>query len=265
MKYLVMECHPGYAVLLDEEGRFLKAANMHYEVGQTVEDPVLLRCAPEKRKVVPFARALTAVAACLALVFGFGFYYNYVASYSAIILSINPQVRLELNRQGQVVSLVGTNQDGVELLKDYDGRGKDKVTVADELIDRAIAMGFLSQGGQVSFNISAPDELVVESYSRELRSGVEEYFSNRITIDLNFSAQETVPSQPKELTLQDALTLALRHAGVDVSQASVTALELVRGEEISYFQVEFTAGDVHYIYHLGKEKGRLLYFRQYTQ
>ena len=153
----------------------------------------------------------------------------------------------------------------MELLKDYDGRGKDKVTVADELIDRAIAMGFLSQGGQVSFNISAPDELVVESYSRELRSGVEEYFSNRITIDLNFSAQETVPSQPKELTLQDALTLALRHAGVDVSQASVTALELVRGEEISYFQVEFTAGDVHYIYHLGKEKGRLLYFRQYTQ
>lgn len=27
MSYLVMECHPGYAVLLDEEGRFLKAAN----------------------------------------------------------------------------------------------------------------------------------------------------------------------------------------------------------------------------------------------
>ena len=24
MSYLVMECHPGYAVLLDEDGRFLK-------------------------------------------------------------------------------------------------------------------------------------------------------------------------------------------------------------------------------------------------
>ena len=27
MNYLVMETHPGYCVLLDEEGRFLKAAN----------------------------------------------------------------------------------------------------------------------------------------------------------------------------------------------------------------------------------------------
>ena len=42
MSYLVMECHPGYAVLLDEEGRFLKAANLRYETGQTVYDPCLL-------------------------------------------------------------------------------------------------------------------------------------------------------------------------------------------------------------------------------
>ena len=40
MKYMVMECHTGYAVLLDEEGRFWKAANLHYQVGETVEDPV---------------------------------------------------------------------------------------------------------------------------------------------------------------------------------------------------------------------------------
>lgn len=36
MNYLVMECHPGYAVVLDETGRFLKVANMRYEVGQRV-------------------------------------------------------------------------------------------------------------------------------------------------------------------------------------------------------------------------------------
>ena len=37
MKYLVMETHPAYAVVLDNEGRFLKAANLHYQVGDTVE------------------------------------------------------------------------------------------------------------------------------------------------------------------------------------------------------------------------------------
>ena len=28
MSYLVMECHPGYVVLLDEEGRFLESGNL---------------------------------------------------------------------------------------------------------------------------------------------------------------------------------------------------------------------------------------------
>ena len=40
MSYIVMECHSSYAILLDEEGRFLKAANLHYQVGQKVCDPV---------------------------------------------------------------------------------------------------------------------------------------------------------------------------------------------------------------------------------
>ena len=34
MNYLVMEVHPAYAVVLDEEGRFLKAANLRYQVGE---------------------------------------------------------------------------------------------------------------------------------------------------------------------------------------------------------------------------------------
>ena len=43
MSYMVIECRRSYAILLDEEGRFLKAANLHYKVGQTVSDPVLMR------------------------------------------------------------------------------------------------------------------------------------------------------------------------------------------------------------------------------
>ena len=57
---------------------------------------------------------------------------------------------MDLNRQGTVVGLMGTNEDGETLLEGYDGKGKDKITVADELIDRAIEMGFLSEGGRVS-------------------------------------------------------------------------------------------------------------------
>ena len=38
-----MEVHPAYAVVLDEAGRFLKAANLRYQVGDTVRDIVELR------------------------------------------------------------------------------------------------------------------------------------------------------------------------------------------------------------------------------
>ena len=50
MNYMVMECHPSYAVLLDEEGRFLKAANLHYKTGQIVHDPVLMKEEPAKQR-----------------------------------------------------------------------------------------------------------------------------------------------------------------------------------------------------------------------
>ena len=184
MSYLVMECHPGYAVLLDDEGRFFKAANHQYEVGQRVYDPVLMREEPQKQShtIRWIGGAVAAIAACLLLVFGIGYYQNYLQPYSSIYLTINPEVQMDLNRQGTVVELTGTNEDGEKLLEGYDGKGKDKVTVADELIDRAIAMGFLSEGGQISFSIDSPDEAMFQEYGMQLRTQVEEYLDGRMTV-----------------------------------------------------------------------------------
>lgn len=183
MKYLVMECHPGYAILLDEEGRFRKAANLHYKVGQTVRDPVWMRT--ERRRPARWVRSgIAAAAACLLLFLGAQFYQGYLQPYSFIYLTINPEVRMNLNRQGTVVGLAGTNADGEALLEGYDGRGKDKVTVADELIDRAIEMGFLSDGGRVSFSIDAPDEALFQAYGTELRTEVTEHLDGRILVTL---------------------------------------------------------------------------------
>ena len=80
MSYLVMECHPGYAVLLDEEGRFLKAANLRYEIGQTVYDPVLMKDTPEKQRhtIRWISSGIAAIAACFLLLFGFSYYQNYM-------------------------------------------------------------------------------------------------------------------------------------------------------------------------------------------
>ena len=69
MKYMVMECHPGYAVVLSDDGNFLKVANMHYEVGQTVADVIEMQYPlPEKKKKSRWIYTIAATAACLALI-----------------------------------------------------------------------------------------------------------------------------------------------------------------------------------------------------
>ena len=196
MKYMVMECHTGYAVLLDEEGRFWKAADLHYEVGQTVENPLLMKQPqPSGRRRITrlVSSTVAAAAACLFLFFGFGYYQNYLRIYSSIYLSINPEVQMDLNRYGNVVRLTGTNEDGAKLLEGYSGRGKDKLTVADELIDRAIAMGFLSEGGQVSFFIDSPEDALFQEYGTELRTEINEHLDGRITITIEIVNYQDTP------------------------------------------------------------------------
>ena len=196
MKYMVMECHTGYAVLLDEEGRFWKAADLHYEVGQTVENPLLMKQPqPSGRRRITrlVSSTVAAAAACLFLIFGFSYYQNYLRIYSSIYLSINPEVQMDLNRYGNVVRLTGTNEDGAKLLEGYSGRGKDKLTVADELIDRAIEMGFLSEGGQVSFFIDSPEDALFQEYGTELRTEINEHLDGRITITIEIVNYQDTP------------------------------------------------------------------------
>ena len=202
MNYMVMECHPSYAVLLDEEGRFLKAANLHYKTGQIVHDPVLMKEEPAKqRNLMRWARSgMAAAAACFLLLIGFNYYQNNVVSYSSIYLANNPRVQMDLNRQGTVVALTGTNENGGALLEGYDGKGKDKVTVADELIDRAIEMGFLSEGGQISFSIDAPDDALIQKYGEELQTEVLKYLENQFTITVEITNYQTGETESTQST-----------------------------------------------------------------
>ena len=85
MKYIVMECHIGYAVVLDEDGRFLKVANRNYQVGQTVTDVIEMSGSADSvtdvaemeemsskartgRKARSWMYSVAAMAACLVLV-----------------------------------------------------------------------------------------------------------------------------------------------------------------------------------------------------
>lgn len=182
MKYMVMECRPSYAILLDEEGCFKKAANLHYEVGQIVEEPVLMRDGAAAPSGFPVwvRGAAAAAAACLVLLLGTGYYQNYMRPSAFIHMAINPKVQMDINRRGTVIEVSGENQDGEALISGYSARGKEKVEVAEELLERAMEMGFLKDGGTVSFAIDAPDEDIFQEYGVELRTEITDYLEGRV-------------------------------------------------------------------------------------
>jgi len=195
MKHMVMECHPGYAVVLDENGRFLKTANLQYEVGQIVTEVVELQLpeqTPRKKQGSRILVTFAAMAACMALAVT-GFFHT--RPYASVYMKINPEVRIDVNRRDRVVDVEGMNPDGTRLLEGYEHAKKDLDTVMDELVDRAIDLDYLHEGGTVSLSLDAEEDWVT-SHSDHLDTHLQEYLTDRITVTID--VERKTASQPAE-------------------------------------------------------------------
>ena len=207
MKYLVMEARPSYAILLDEEGRFVRAANLHYEPGQTVEHIVPMRTrAPKSKGVLIWLPGMLA-AACLVLMAAV-LLRAPITPYASVYLTINPQVRIDVDRQSVARGLEGVNPDGQALVEGYDWKGKHLDQVTDELIDRAVDMGYLAPGGAITIDLEAEDEDWAVQTNQALQTHLEEYlqYQNlRVTVQVGQSV--SIPVAP-ETTAAPAPTAA---------------------------------------------------------
>ena len=192
MKYLVMECHNGYAVLMDEESRFVTAANMHYEVGQTVTDPVLLETENKQkhggRRIIMRAMRVTAAAACLVLAGFTGYRFfspDKPAPHSVVFVSDAAEIEMKLDKNGSVVKLTSDSECGNQIIEKYiesHGRTSDRVDTANDLLALQINDGYISSGD------------TVEVYIPESNSACEEYkaeFENKMAdLDIKVDIKE---------------------------------------------------------------------------
>ena len=193
MKYLVLELHPAYAVLLDEQGRFLKAANLGYSVGQKVEQPVLLRS--PRLLTLNFAAigGLAGAAACACLVF-FGYYQPNYATYGTLQMAINPQVEMTLSRTDRVLALEGLNADGADLIQGYDFAGRRSDEVAEDLVERAFDLGFLEEGGPVFLSVDGGDDAWQDDTENRVKDTLESRYAQTIVIYLGEPGPEPTPT-----------------------------------------------------------------------
>ncbi len=194
MTYLVMETNNGYCIVLDEAGRFIKAANFNYEVGQTLEHIHELTTSAPRSGIRKFSAALASIAAIIALFFGLRFYQGYMTTFASVYLQINPEVRIDVNRNDQVVGIEAINEDGQTLIQGYEYNRKKLDSVTDDLIDLAIAKGYLSEGGTVTVRLDAPDEEWFLNKGIGLRQSLSTHLQEKMSVTiqiLKFSSDES--------------------------------------------------------------------------
>ena len=200
MKYMVMECHPGYAVVLDENGKFIKAANMHYEVGQIVTEIVEMDSSEDKTlrsNKLRWIYSAALIAACFLLVL-IPFLFMSDTAVASVYMTINPEVCLDVNENDVVIRLKSVNADGKPLIKNYDYKNKK----LDVLVDLAIEKEFLGEGGKIKLSIETDDDQWADSYGNFLDSKIKEHLSGKIAVGIEVMDKKTdkiiVPLQNEE-------------------------------------------------------------------
>ncbi len=195
MRYLVMECHLSYALVMDSRGQFLKVPNLGYTVGQQLDQVYLPTSHRGKRR-----RMAAILAACLCiLALGFGTWHLCFLPYGSVRMEINPNLMITVNRLDRVLRVEGLNDDGETLLAGYSPQGGTLEAVAAQLADRAMGLGYLKQGGVITITALSPHGDWRAAAQNQLILGLSDHLDHQVTITTDQPSDKLAePDAPKE-------------------------------------------------------------------
>lgn len=191
MKYLVMENHESHSIVMDESGIFYRIANLGYEIGETVTDPVFMKTPEKQQKHLNWKKLSTIAAIFICfLLAGIPFVNNYNESDLIVHMSINPEVHLELNQNGEIKKIVADNEDGKILLEGYVYKEKTVSSVLVELIDRAAELEFLRDGGDIQITVSSEKAERAKTVSVDLGELLNDTYVKKYLIKIRVNDEE---------------------------------------------------------------------------
>ena len=203
MTYIVMECHNSYAVLLDEKGRFVKAANLGYRQGQRVHSPILENTNKTESKGVLLKRIITvaAMVACIALMITGGWQY-FGASVGTVRISINPDILMKINRFDDVISAKALNEDGECVLEHLKLHGKAVNEASDAIADMAVELGYLSDGGEIRITVDSRHTEWQSNTEKSLITELDDHFNSKMIIKAIHAADPSIliEQSPEDIT-----------------------------------------------------------------
>ena len=114
-----------------------------------------------------------------------------------MLISSEANVRMELNKKGKVLNISTENADSDEIIKNYDGKGKDMLDAANDIIDIEKDKGIIESGDTVDIYIKAETPSEYNSYKSDLITGIPDVKVKVRELDGNKPHEKTPPEPPK--------------------------------------------------------------------
>lgn len=226
MKAVVLDMEEKQAVLLNDDGTFVRVRNKNYEVGQVVE----FRPGTSKLRY-----GLVACIALFVIVFGLGT-YAYFDPYTYVSFDVNPSVEFTVNRFDRVIKVRVVNEQNEPAL--------DKIALMEinhQKIDTAIKKtlkevkesGYLSEESKVVIATSNANKSKAQNLANRLEEVVareeKEVAVETVCVDKNkVDDAREYGITPGKLTLIEKLRDALGEEEFDIKEwANKTVKEIV--------------------------------------
>ncbi|NLJ70630.1 MAG: hypothetical protein GX328_04110 [Clostridiaceae bacterium] len=127
-----------------------------------------------------------------------------------IVLSINPKIEIEYDKNGKVTDVRGTNKDGTNLVKGYDNYiGKDSTVVLQELVDKINTAGYFvhevgSQAKTLTLELKEGSYLPNEDFIVNIGKAVEEKVSElNLDVELDTNNKDNNDKESKDNNHKD--------------------------------------------------------------
>ena len=176
-----------------------------------------------------------------------------------ILLSVNPEIEVNYDYDGNVVKIEGMNDDGKSTVEKYsDYAGKECDEVVSELVEEIYEAGYFEQkvGGReknivlkLEEGSEYPNAEFLETVAQGVRDAVKKYniTSAPMTIEKDDVGKDGY------LTLEKAKELVLGQLGFDEADFTEKTYKLDDG----VYELEFTNGGVKYEYEVDAVTGKV--------
>lgn len=152
MKYLVMERHESYVIVLDENGRFFKVANMDYAPGQTLTKVVPMEDIKAKRKKrMGFLALFIALIAIVGISAWFLLFSGVISGGGdsrVYRFYMGGDIAVTCDSENKVTKIEGLDETG-KAVSGIDFKNKNIADVSVELLEKAYSMGYLNEDSEI--------------------------------------------------------------------------------------------------------------------